>query len=349
MSIFVIGYPSEYGGADTELWHTLRLWRRFGLAVTAVPTWRPDPEQQRRLLSIGVPTVTANGPSDLASIPGLAGSTVIAFCNGEFLKHAELFRELGCRIVWANCMTWVFPHERAYHEKYGPFDAYIFQSGFQRESLASFYKEYGASEQRFFSIHGALDFNDYHFAPCSHQPGQTFVIGRIARDDLDKWSSNLWPIYSAVPYHHKRARVMAWSPRLTEKCGAPPEWAEPLPARAEPAQQFFSQLHCMLAINGGAKENWPRAGLEAMACGVPVVAQRQWGWCEMVIHGITGFLGRDDHELAFFTAALAYDETLRIEMALNARRRLESVLANPEVLWTQWQSLFESLGPVETD
>jgi FkbM family methyltransferase len=37
---------------------------------------------------------------------------------------------------------------------------------------------------------------------------------------------------------------------------------------AMPTPQFFATLHCLLPVNGGARENWPRAGLEAFAaCG----------------------------------------------------------------------------------
>jgi hypothetical protein len=28
-----------------------------------------------------------------------------------------------------------------------------------------------------------------------------------------------------------------------------------------PTPQFFATLHCLLPVNGGARENWPRAGL----------------------------------------------------------------------------------------
>ena len=28
-----------------------------------------------------------------------------------------------------------------------------------------------------------------------------------------------------------------------------------------------------------------------MAAGVPIVAQNDWGWREMIEHGVTGFLG----------------------------------------------------------
>ena len=30
--IWIAGYPSFYGGADTELDHNIDLWRRFGIA-----------------------------------------------------------------------------------------------------------------------------------------------------------------------------------------------------------------------------------------------------------------------------------------------------------------------------
>jgi hypothetical protein len=303
--LFVLGYPSHFGGADTELWHTIHLWRRFGLDVTAVPTWHANGDQQRRLSAIGVATQQISGPDKLRTLPGLRGSIVVSFCNGEFLKVVEILKEIACRTVWVNCMTWVFPAEIAHYEKHGTFAAYVFQSDFQRQQLEPVYLSHGAKPEQFYLIRGAFGCDEFPFTPLAHRPGEPFVIGRIARDDIDKWSSNHWPIYSAVSYANKRARVMAWSERLTKKCGQPPAWAEALPAHAETAQQFLSTLHCLLPINGGARENWPRAGLEAMASGVPIVAQNEWGWPEMIEHGRTGFLGNNDSELAHWTAVLA--------------------------------------------
>lgn len=341
--LYVFGYPSQYGGADTELWHTIRLWRRFGVEVTMVPTWHANAEQERRLSALGVRTQHVRGPEQLKSLPGLPGALVISFCNGEFLKLLDILTQIRCRIIWVNCMTWVFPTEVAHYEKHGPLAAYVFQSNFQREQLAPVYQTHGARTEQFHLIRGAFCCDEFPFAPRTHRRSEPFVIGRIARDDLDKWSSNLWPIYARVSYGEKLARVMAWSERLSEKCGAPPDWAEALPANAESAQQFLSTLHCLFAINGGARENWPRAGLEAMSSGVPIVAQRQWGWCEMIEHGVTGLLGDDDCELAHYAAMLAHDEELRLRIAIEARHRLESVLASPELLWNGWRALFTSL------
>ena len=99
-----------------------------------------------------------------------------------------------------------------------------------------------------------------------------------------------------------------------------------------------------MPVNGGARENWPRAGLEAFASGVPVVAQNQWGWREMIEHGVTGFLGDSDEELAHYAAMLAYDEDLRMRIVHAAHKRLVEKLANPDAIWAGWQRLFHSLG-----
>jgi glycosyltransferase involved in cell wall biosynthesis len=192
-------------------------------------------------------------------------------------------------------------------------------------------------------IHGAFDLTEFEFSPRPHNRGEVFVVGRMARPDTDKWSSNTWPIYSAIQYANKRALMLGMDQRTHEKLGAPPLFADCLKPMAITVHQFLSTLHCLLPINGGARENWPRAGLEAMAMGVPVVAQNDWGWREMIEHGVTGFLGSDDCELAHFAAMLAHDEELRLQIARNARHRIETELADPQTLWTKWQTLFRSL------
>jgi glycosyltransferase involved in cell wall biosynthesis len=63
----------------------------------------------------------------------------------------------------------------------------------------------------------------------------------------------------------------------------------------------------------------------------------------MIDHGVTGFLGDCDEELAHHAATLAYDEDLRQTMIAAAREKLVSELANPEVLAAAWVTLFESV------
>ena len=342
MRVFLAGYPGEMGGANTETWHTVKLWRRAGLDVHLIPTWGFDDRWRARLDALGCVTHPTR-PDDLERVPGLAGSPVVAFCNGEFLTHAHRFRALGCPLVWANCMTFLFDHEKKAFADHGPADAFVFQSDFQRRQLEPQLAPLGYDKATGHRIRGAFDLDGWEFRPRPHGQHEPFVVGRVARPDADKWSSNTWRIYDRVAYRHRQALVMGVDERTLAKLGPPPPWASILRPMAIPTPQFFATLHCLLPVNGGARENWPRAGLEAFAAGVPVVAQNDWGWKEMIEPGVTGLLGDCDEELAHHAATLAYDEDLRMRIVHAAREKLVSEFANPEALAAAWVKLFESV------
>jgi hypothetical protein len=111
MKVFLIGYPGEMGGANTEAWHTVKLWRRAGFDVHLIPTWGGDPVWCKRLNELGCTTHNIE-PADIESVPGLPGATVVGMCNHQFTDHAHRFRALGCTLVWINCMTFLFDHEK---------------------------------------------------------------------------------------------------------------------------------------------------------------------------------------------------------------------------------------------
>lgn len=306
--VYVIGAPSHVGGADTELWHTLRLWRSRGLEVHLVPTWQLAPGWARRCRRLGCQVHRVQGPEELHRVPGLAGAIVVSFCNGVFLQHAGRLRELGCRVVWINCMTWLFAAEHEHYRRYGLFDHYVFQTDHQRSQLVPGLHRYGFQDDRASVIRGAFAVDDFPFCPLPHRPRTPFVVGRISRPDPDKFSAETWSVYARIP-HPLRARVMAWDRCVEQKLGPPPGWAQCLPVNREPPQVFFGALHCMVQLNGGAGENWPRSGLEAMACGVPLVVENRWGWREMVRHGETGYLST---KWRFITLPLKPKKSARI-------------------------------------
>ena len=37
MRVFLLGYPGDLGGACTEVWHTIKLWRKFDVEVHLIP------------------------------------------------------------------------------------------------------------------------------------------------------------------------------------------------------------------------------------------------------------------------------------------------------------------------
>jgi len=66
--------------------------------------------------------------------------------------------------------------------------------------------------------------------------------------------------------------------------------------------------------------------LEAMACGVPVVASAVGGLIDTVVHGVTGFHvpPRQPDAIAAAVGALAADPALRAELGAAGRQRAET-------------------------
>ena len=339
--IFVLGYPGDVGGASTECWHTLKLWRSHGVQVTLIPTWtRPADKWLECTASIGCETIHAS-PTALPAC--VRGGVCVAFCNTRFLDHARWFLDNGCRIIWVPCMNWVWPQERLLYAKRGVFDAYVFQSRFcwahQTPQLAKF----GYQAEQGHIIPGAFDVDEFPFCPRPHAPGQPFVVGRLSRAADDKYSRATWDIYRWIK-EPRTARVMAWDDEIEEVLGKPPEWAECLPAGAESSKDFLASLHCIVqSAHGHCCENWPRVGLEAMASGVPLIVDDRGGWREMLRHGKTGFMCESPTHMADHASRLAGNEALRQNVARAARQSVEQ-LAAPEPIWRGWEQVFKEVG-----
>jgi hypothetical protein len=354
--LFMHGFPGSCGGANTEAWHVLRLLARHGVDITILATSAEEP-WVRKLEAEGIEIRAGAGsgrlisPEEIRGAPGLAGSPVVSFCCKHFLyqQNATVFRDLKCKRVWVNCMNWMEAAEKKLLDQSGPFEAYVFQSKYQRSVLSPQLVKWGYTAVQGHLIRGAFCVEDFPFRPLPHNKGEPFVVGRLSRPDSDKFSSNQLAIYKQARQAVSaagglRARIMAWQKGKTDrKCGRPPEWCQALTANAEPSDAFLQSLHCYCQYNGGAKENWPRSGLEAMATGVPLVVQNDWGWREMVEDGVTGRLCAD--EVADPVAAIAvyaHDEELRMAHAEAGRKRCEE-LSDPEVIWAGWEKLLDSL------
>src|SRR5665213_1820861 len=127
--IWVAGYPSAYGGADTELDASIDLWRIHGVEVHLVPMFGID--ARMRFLCDKRGCHTHKYRSDI-----FKDKIVVSYCNGEFLKHLPHIVESGKprRVVWFNCMTWGFPKEFEAHAD-GWIDLHGVVSNYQRNML----------------------------------------------------------------------------------------------------------------------------------------------------------------------------------------------------------------------
>lgn len=68
-------------------------------------------------------------------------------------------------------------------------------------------------------------------------------------------------------------------------------------------------------------ETWCRAVTEAMAAGLPVVAEKKGGIVEQIEDGVDGFLCDTDAEIVERTRQLVRDPQLRIDMGMRARAK----------------------------
>ncbi len=91
------------------------------------------------------------------------------------------------------------------------------------------------------------------------------------------------------------------------------------------------------------REGLPVVGIEAMACGVPVVVSRVPGWNEVVEHGVTGFLHRTSTGFVESLAELVSNATLRASMGLRARKRAEDCFDCSQMV-RQYAKLYEGKG-----
>ena len=347
--IYLIGYPADVGGANTEIWHTIKLWRRFGAEVSVVPTWSATLKWERRLAAIGVPTLPSRN-GKFSAIPD--DSICVSFCNPLFARHSATLANRGCRLIYAPCMSYWSNAERKRLENTGPFDRYVFQSQSQDDLLYPLLEQHGVPWENCQRIPGAFDTEEFPFRyrarPSAKDP---FVVGRLCRPDPAKFAQNTWDLFGQVRRQVPglQVRIMGWSNKVAAKIGKPPPWAEVREKNTMPVADFLGGLHCMIAANdrdpanSAATENWPRVGLEAMSAGVPIVADCRGGWPEMIDHLQTGCLAATDQELVENVSLLAANESWRAEIVRVARHDLATRLADPQPIWAAWRQLFKEL------
>ena len=103
--LYIVGFPSLYGGAGAELYHQVRAWETLGVVLHFIPTQK----NVRKAALYGEMTERGHvihDAYDWAAIP--EDAPVISFCNEDFLTALPEIRRRTRRTVFVNCMTLSF-------------------------------------------------------------------------------------------------------------------------------------------------------------------------------------------------------------------------------------------------
>lgn len=335
--LFILGHPTEYGGAGSELRMQIQLWIKAfpEIKLYIIPTqigYQMEPLYQE-MLDLGI---TYEAPMDFTGI--LEDDALINFCSDQFLENLELINRFTKRIVWVNCMTYLFNKEKDKAHK-NLIAHYLYQRDTVRDENSHKLKKLGANA------------NFQTFLPYFHEDGWKYSvkdqektnIGRISRQDADKYAANTLHIYEYITSPKwKQGHFLGWAERSEIKVGKPPTWVRTYPTHKEfPVKEFYNTVDFIVQPTD-TFENLPRIGFEAMHTGTPLIVDNRGGWQHMIEHGVSGFLCNTAKEFIYWGTRLAFEPELLNTIALNAKARAKE-LSSYESSKESWADVFEKV------
>jgi Glycosyl transferases group 1 len=333
--VWVAGFPSYYGGADTELDHLIDLLIRFGIEIQLVPMFGADPAMKDSVLSRGCRIHEYR--DDI-----FKDTVVLSFCNGSFLEKLPAIIAAGRpeTVVWFNCMTALFDKERIAHQN-GWIDYFGFQTEYQKRCLLPQLEEIRPGAKVFpYKPYFSADRIQWRYRAWDG----CYRIGRISRDDEHKFAQDTWRIFDRVLVPstlNKKVYILGFGPNAARKIGPAPstlDWQTWSP-NAIPAAQFYGTINTMIHKTGGSRENCPRTLFEAYAYGVVAIVENDFAFPELVIDGTTGFLASTSDEMSYYASMLAMNPNQHQRIAQNAREHLLETWSDPNDCFRLWSEL----------
>lgn len=101
-----------------------------------------------------------------------------------------------------------------------------------------------------------------------------------------------------------------------------------LPARSGDMVPFLQSLDCYFYRTSTWIEPWGRVVIEAMACGLPVIASRNGGYAQVIEHGVNGLLFDTTEEAVDLINQVIADPDLRYRLGKAARKTVEELLGD---------------------
>lgn len=328
--IGVVGFPGLYGGAGVELDCQLTLWNEMGYDIHLIPTYNP---QHEPLMAKTLHRATVHNAKDWSKLKGMP---VISFCNDVYLEDLKKIKKFAKKTIFVNCMTWIFDQEKKDHKE-GLIDLFLYHTKHTQEKVGPTLEE--VNKRYNWKIFKSW-FDDSRFHFHENRPTDKFRFGRISREDADKYSSDQLFVYECmVAPVPKSGIILGYDHRSENKIGKPPDWIRTYPGNGITQEEFYAHCECIIQ-KCDTYENWPRVGMEAMSSGSVLIVDDRGGWQEMIKHGETGWLCKDNRDFIYYSSRMAYEKDEREKMAKRAKEYFTEVINNKEASKKDWEEIF---------
>ncbi len=331
--LYIFGWPSCLGGADTKLAHLLVLLHEH-LQITVIPNERRRLEEEFWIHFLDELGIRYSLLDVLAKrLDGFA----LAMANQCFFSHriAHRAKDLGLKIIWSSEMMW--HHEGELDAvKQGVIDKVLYTSELHKSYLSSGYGNLPSA------ITG--NYVDPESFPFAARQNATFTIGRLSRPDPLKYPEDFPVFYECLGLPDTRYRVMAWDDKLMHKYRwhrFDDRW-DLLRAEQETQVSFLYSLDLFVyPLGHNFRESWGRSTVEAMLTGAIPLVPSGHHLENLIVHGETGCVCGDFLEYREHAQRLYFDYPLRRRMALACREHAEKKLCNREEHLAIWLSVFQ--------
>lgn len=331
--VYIFGWPSFLGGADTKLAHLLILLHRdYRLTVIPNDAFRLEEKHWTRFMDrLGVVYTRRD------RLPRKLDGFALGMCNTRFLTEgvAERMKARGLKIIWSGEMSWHHDGEVEAFQS-GLIDKVLYVSEVQRGKLA---ERHGSVP---YVIAG--NYIEPRYFPFRERCLGTFTIGRLSRADRDKYPEDFPVFYEALDLPEARYRVMAWDKALARKYRwhrFDARW-ELLPSLAETQVKFLHSLDLFVYPLGHlCVEAWGRSTVEAMLTGCIPLVPPGHHFENLMVHGESGFICGDFLEYQAAAQKLYWDYPWRARVARQCRTHAVEELCNPGKHRQIWREVFQ--------
>jgi len=332
-AVYIFGWPSFVGGADTKLAHLLILLHKH-YRITVIPNdvFRLRERYWTRFLGrLGVCYLP------LRELPRKLEGYALSLCNPRFFSNGvvQKVKERGLRTIWSSEMMW---HHDGELEaiKSGWVDKVLYVSEVQQRCLS---KNYGALPS---VITG--NYIDPTYFPFKARRHRTFCIGRLSRADAEKYPEDFPVFYEALDLPDTRYRVMAWDKTVAHKYRwhhFDDRW-DLLPALRESPVRFLHSLDLFVyPLGHHFTEAWGRSTVEAMLTGCVPLVPAGHHFEHLIVSGVSGFICQDFLEYQAWAQRLYSDYPWRSRISAQCRTHAVRELCDPEKHRRLWREVFQ--------